>query len=631
MAAPNLQPHYREKTRRLGGRLLELAATIAQSDPGASWWWWWEIIAAIVSLSSNLLIIVLLIKIDQSPLKFWILPIQPSSLLSVLTTISKTSLLVSITSCISQLKWRHFSLRPRPLSQLQLFDDASRGPWGSLVMMSKFIFQRRVLALVATGLAVCNVLALGIDPSAQQLIGLALKEVQIANDTVLASRAGALYSRTSYDIGKGLNYSQAFPGMTPYTNAERTKQALKLEALVYSTMVGSAPQPFYNCPEPALRCTWDDFSTLGICANFRNITDAVTQSCPIISADYRESVGYEAICNFSCHGISIHYSDRIKTISPVSLKFILDDDSASFGGGSVFNSSRISTTASLGSLWMVRVGDFDQSFNGTLYTAFESSIVDFYYCSREFYGVTASTEGFRVASTNTTPWSYADGSREYADIEGYTNYDTIVPYMYNTNGETRYNISVATGIAISEVLDSLVGSPVYWRSGVGVEEYPEYYGKIPEAGDSPTKVKVGKFLYANDVEAFSHNLADALSAFMTTPNGDNINATTVFGYMVFTETHFEVQWLWLSVLIFESLLATVLLVVTILLSRGQPLIKNSVIALLVYTLSGWRDEELRVSNPETPEKWEELAEGMVAQFSKDGRGKHRFNRVLEDS
>lgn len=35
----------------------------------------------------------------------------------------------------SQLKWKHFLDRPRPLSHLQAFDSASCGPLGSLYLM----------------------------------------------------------------------------------------------------------------------------------------------------------------------------------------------------------------------------------------------------------------------------------------------------------------------------------------------------------------------------------------------------------------------------------------------------------------------------------------------------------------
>jgi len=90
------------------------------------------------------------------------LPIQLNSLLDVLIAIVKTSMMVPIASYIGQLEWQHFILRPRNLRRLQIFDDASHGPWGSAVLAYRFAF--RVRAFVVLGLAVVSILALGIDP-----------------------------------------------------------------------------------------------------------------------------------------------------------------------------------------------------------------------------------------------------------------------------------------------------------------------------------------------------------------------------------------------------------------------------------------------------------------------------------
>ena len=74
-------------------------------------------------------------------------------------------MLVVVTSCIAQLKFRHFQ-ESRPLHHLQLFDDASRGPWGAFMML----LVVRMRAVVAALLAVVTIIALGIEPSAQQIL-----------------------------------------------------------------------------------------------------------------------------------------------------------------------------------------------------------------------------------------------------------------------------------------------------------------------------------------------------------------------------------------------------------------------------------------------------------------------------
>ncbi|KAF2875202.1 hypothetical protein BDV95DRAFT_459597, partial [Massariosphaeria phaeospora] len=52
------------------------------------------------------------------------------SLVVVFSTIVKTALLFLLAECLGQLKWMYFEKRPRTLNNLEIFDGASRGPWG---------------------------------------------------------------------------------------------------------------------------------------------------------------------------------------------------------------------------------------------------------------------------------------------------------------------------------------------------------------------------------------------------------------------------------------------------------------------------------------------------------------------
>jgi hypothetical protein len=131
------------------------------------WWWWWDIGAAVLSAVSMILIIALLIKVQNTPLQDWTLPIQPNSLIAVLTTISKTTMMVPIASCLGQLKWHYFSRQAHHLDHLQLFDDATRGPWGAFTILRRINSQ----ATLASFLALTTIIALGVEPSAQQILG----------------------------------------------------------------------------------------------------------------------------------------------------------------------------------------------------------------------------------------------------------------------------------------------------------------------------------------------------------------------------------------------------------------------------------------------------------------------------
>ena len=98
-------------------------------------WWYWEILTAVLSLVTFCAICMVLYNFDcrPSPTLPYALPL--SSLVSFLATISKSFLFVAIASSTDQFKWLWFSGKNRRLEDMQVYDEASRGPWGSLMLL----------------------------------------------------------------------------------------------------------------------------------------------------------------------------------------------------------------------------------------------------------------------------------------------------------------------------------------------------------------------------------------------------------------------------------------------------------------------------------------------------------------
>lgn len=119
-----------------------------------------------LSIVSAALLVVLLHFANGKAMDSWGLPLQPNTLIAILTTAMRSSIMLVAAACIGQLKWRHFTLLPRPLQHLQLYDDASRGPWGSV----KLLCQLRTRAITAYLLAIVTLTGLAIEPSAQQVL-----------------------------------------------------------------------------------------------------------------------------------------------------------------------------------------------------------------------------------------------------------------------------------------------------------------------------------------------------------------------------------------------------------------------------------------------------------------------------
>ena len=94
-------------------------------------WWIWELFCWLLATACLCTIAAVLATWNQRPLDEWHYSLTLNSVLAILSAISKSALLVPVSSGISQLKWSRLSDR-RSLIDLQMFDEASRGPLGSI-------------------------------------------------------------------------------------------------------------------------------------------------------------------------------------------------------------------------------------------------------------------------------------------------------------------------------------------------------------------------------------------------------------------------------------------------------------------------------------------------------------------
>jgi hypothetical protein len=130
--------------------------------------WQWEFAASAFSLACFVAVVLVLAIYHNKSLSRWnfVFDISLNTLIALLSTLSRTALLVPVASCISQLKWIHLAHSPRTLRAVQIFDDASRGPWGSLQLIWKLHFRTKL----ATWGSIITILSLTMGPFAQQLL-----------------------------------------------------------------------------------------------------------------------------------------------------------------------------------------------------------------------------------------------------------------------------------------------------------------------------------------------------------------------------------------------------------------------------------------------------------------------------
>lgn len=99
--------------------------------------WAFEIVSLLVSAAAVAGIIVVLAHFDSRPLPEWPLNITLNTLIALLSTLANANLAIPLQSGLSQLKWIRFKAGRAPLTDMEAFDDASRGTWGATLLLLK--------------------------------------------------------------------------------------------------------------------------------------------------------------------------------------------------------------------------------------------------------------------------------------------------------------------------------------------------------------------------------------------------------------------------------------------------------------------------------------------------------------
>ncbi|KAM0541068.1 hypothetical protein ACHAPJ_013393 [Fusarium lateritium] len=158
--------------------------------------WGLEILSLLVSLALFVGIVLIFYTMKNKALSKWPLPIDINTAIAILATGCTAAMMHNVSAFIGQLKWLYFGNSPRQLYNIERFDEASRGPYGSAI----FVF--RTPWNMATFGALITILRLGFAPFSQQVISLQPREVSIQHNTTTFGFAHA-YDRHIPSAGGG--------------------------------------------------------------------------------------------------------------------------------------------------------------------------------------------------------------------------------------------------------------------------------------------------------------------------------------------------------------------------------------------------------------------------------------------
>lgn len=116
-----------------GGETGLLRARTSKYLNGGSWTV--EIIAFALAIASLTCIVGVLAHYKGKAMPHWPAGITLNTVIAIMTAIANAALASPLQQGLSQLKWISFKRRSRPITDMEAFDDASRGLWGSIKLL----------------------------------------------------------------------------------------------------------------------------------------------------------------------------------------------------------------------------------------------------------------------------------------------------------------------------------------------------------------------------------------------------------------------------------------------------------------------------------------------------------------
>ncbi|OAG02450.1 uncharacterized protein CC84DRAFT_1198567 [Paraphaeosphaeria sporulosa] len=238
--------------------------------------WLIEIISWTLSASCMAGIFIMLMFHKDKRIPTWPLGLTLNAYISVLSKVASGALLLPVSEALGQLKWSWFQGETsKKMWDFEIFDSASRGPWGSFLLL----IRTRGKSLAALGAAV-TIMSLALDPFFQQV-------VEYPELWRLQPVQGTIPVAIGYEpFAKGQEYVDKLTNLNP----DNTMLGVVAR---YFYDNGTSPMAFgrgvraevpLSCPNS--NCTWPEYETLGVNSECAEVTDKLEFRCAWGSLDW---------------------------------------------------------------------------------------------------------------------------------------------------------------------------------------------------------------------------------------------------------------------------------------------------------------------------------------------------------
>ncbi|KAF2676205.1 hypothetical protein K458DRAFT_424947 [Lentithecium fluviatile CBS 122367] len=570
--------------------------------------WLLEIVSWTLSAASMGAIIGVLLFLNNKPTPSWPFGLTLNAYISVFSKVSSAALLLPISEALGQLKWLWFQGSSKKMWDFEIFDNASRGPWGAFLLL----VRTKGTTLAALGAAI-TIFALALDPFFQQVVEYPPR---------MALNA-ALNSTIPRVVQYQPSYDTATRAGVEMIQLEQDMQAVALKFLYEDSTqplpFGKDVRPDIPLSCPTSNCTWPEHETLGVCSTCEDISELLTYDCLTGPLDWIASAN-ATLGAKPANGTMCGWFINATIPDPGSRPVLMS--------GHRKATANLPDEESLLTRVLPLVSSVDRSpLYGTGSYRFkdvQNAIIDFFVVSTADKPGSAYSREPPVAHECLLAWcvktikpTYFEATYSEQVTKTFTNMTpavypwksipTITPFgpgniqeygrdiQLNYNG-TQYGASTEANVRATFIFDDYFPS-VYLQSnesGVGFLRYKMQYSDGPPF---LRNVSYNPFLAPNNV---SHHM-ERLAAGLTNVLRSSDQHVWVEGDVFSIETFVRVRWAWLSLplglLVFTLLFLVGTVIKSSLVKEHVGVWKTSAIATLLYGLPDEMQKKITAPAP----------------------------------
>jgi hypothetical protein len=243
--------------------------------------WLLEITSWLFSAICMGAVIGVLIYLRNDSLSKWTLAekthLTLNTYISILSKMAGAALILPVSEALGQLKWSWFLEHSKQMWDFEIFDNASRGPWGSMLLLLRT--KGRALAAVGATIMLCS---LALDPFFQQVVDFP-ERWTLRTD---------LISQIPKIVRYEPDYTAEFRQHEEFGVANKDLVPIMREFFydngTQPVLFGNGTRPDIPLSCPTSNCTWPAYDTLAVCSRCEEVSEVldITYSCINTTIDW---------------------------------------------------------------------------------------------------------------------------------------------------------------------------------------------------------------------------------------------------------------------------------------------------------------------------------------------------------